>query len=72
MAATIPSHDNKEVILWCAVQYRQCAALPQGTYDAEMKGDVVWIYTFGGARASKIKYRIVNPALLGVNEDSPR
>jgi hypothetical protein len=49
------------------VQWRQCEALSPGTYEAEIKNDVVWIYAFGGTRPLKIKYRVVDPALFGIN-----
>ncbi|HZQ17077.1 MAG TPA: hypothetical protein VFA90_00030 [Terriglobales bacterium] len=65
MYASIPS-QKRDVLLWCAVAWRQCEALSAGTYDAEIKDDVVWISVFGGARPAKIKYRIVSPSLLGL------
>ena len=68
LLATIPAL-NKDVLLWCAVDWRQCQVLAQGTYNAEIKGDVVWIYVFGGTRPAKIKYRIVDSALLGLKDD---
>jgi hypothetical protein len=58
VSAIMPNGDH--VTLWCQVSWRRCESLKPGNYDAEIKGDVAWLYTHelsGSVR--KVKYRAV-------------
>jgi len=58
VSAIMPNGDH--VTLWCQDGYRRCESLQPGNYDAEIKGNVAWVYTHelsGSVR--KVKYRAV-------------
>lgn len=58
ISAIMPNGNH--VMLWCQESWRRCVSLQPGNYDAEVKGDVAWIYTHdlsGGVR--KVKYHAV-------------
>jgi hypothetical protein len=46
------------VNLWCQVGFRRCGHLQPGYYNADIKGDSVWVYAADlGGKEHKIKYR---------------
>jgi hypothetical protein len=54
----MPNGDH--VTLWCQVSWRRCVSLQPGSYEAELKGDVAWIYTHDLAgKIRKTKYLAV-------------
>ncbi|MCU1296141.1 MAG: hypothetical protein JWO91_419, partial [Acidobacteriaceae bacterium] len=56
--AIMPNGDH--VTLWCQKSWRRCESLQPGNYDAEVKGNVAWVYTrelSGNIR--KVKYQSV-------------
>jgi hypothetical protein len=56
--ATLP--DGRHITLWCQRGFRQCDTLEAGNYEAEIKGDTVWMYGHDlGGKEHKIKYHYV-------------
>lgn len=58
ISAIMPNGDH--VTLWCQVSWRRCVSLQPGSYEAEVKGNAVWMYTHelsGSIR--KVKYQAV-------------
>jgi len=58
VSAIMPNGDH--VTLWCQVSWRRCVSLQPGSYEAEVQGNAVWVYTHelsGSVR--KVKYQAV-------------
>ena len=54
----MPNGDH--VTLWCQAGWRQCESLQAGNYDAEIKGNVAWLYTHElSGKIRKMKYHAV-------------
>jgi hypothetical protein len=58
VSAIMPNGDH--VILWCQVSWRRCVSLQPGSYEAEVKGNAVWMYTHElSGNVRKVKYQAV-------------
>ena len=53
--------DDAHMKLWCQKQFRDCRILQAGHYEAESKGDFMFIVGRDpGGKAHRIKYRVVD------------
>jgi hypothetical protein len=53
--------DGTHMKLWCQNQFRDCRILQAGHYEAESKGDSIFIIAMDpGGKAHRIKYRVVD------------
>lgn len=58
VSAIMPNGDH--VTLWCQAGWRHCVSLQPGSYEAEVKGDAIWIHTHELSGAiRKVKYHAV-------------
>jgi hypothetical protein len=52
---------GRHVDLWCQNGFRKCVALQPGYYDAEIKGDVIWVSAYKlDHSVEKVKYHAVD------------
>jgi hypothetical protein len=52
--------DSRHMKLWCQKQFRDCRILEAGNYEAESKGDAIYVMAWDpGGKRHRIKYRVV-------------
>ena len=53
--------DGRRITLWCQAGFRRCNNLLPGSYETEIKGNTVWVYThdLDGITEHRVKYRFV-------------